>query len=432
MNAHYDTTCSKSELELFATPPVNISMEKGDVIAHRPVSSVTENAPIEFHIAGSPEEYIDLGRTELYVKLKVLNTDDTVLAADAQASLVNLALHSIFSQVDVKFRDTLVTPSVNTYPYKSYLETHLGFSESAKNDLKSKEGYYADTSEEQDAVNPETTENRGLQDRAVLIATSASVELIGRPHVDILQQDKYLIPGVDMHFKFIRGNDSFALMGDVNRKIRIQEAILYVRKVKVNPTIALEHAKMLDQGQMAKYPLRRGVVTTFTVPRGDHNFSKENVISGQLPRRVVIGLIGNDAFNGARDKNPFNFQHYNLNFLSLSTGFQSFPVQPLRPDYEANNYLIAYNSLITGVGLSNGDRSVGITRHNYTHGNVLYAFDMTADMAEGAHVDPIRHGNLRIEAGFGAALPTPVTVVVYAEYENMIQIDRARNIVTDF
>ena len=333
----------------------------------------------------------------------------------------------------MKLRDTLVTPSVNTYAYKSYLETHLGFSQEAKKGIKTKEGYYADTGNDLDGVDPSATgtTNEGLRARGTLIAGSSVVELIGRPHVDLLQQDKYLLPGVDMSFKFIRSNNSFALMGDADRKIVILEAILYIRKVKVSPTITLEHAKILNQGQMAKYPLRRGIVTSFTVPHGDHSFNRENAISGQLPRRVVIGMLDNEAFNGARNKNPFNFQHYNLNFLSISTGLQNFPAQPLRPNFDGE-YLHAYNSLLTGLGINNSDRSIGITRSNYKEGNVLYAFDLTADMAEGPHIDPVRHGNLRIEAGFGAELPRAVTVIIYAEYENMLQVDRARNIITDF
>ena len=99
-NLPYDCTCSKSELELFTAPPVNVSMEKGDTISHQPIAALTDNAPIEFHISASSEEYIDLGRTELYVKLKVTNVDGTNLAQGTHAAPVNLSLHSLFSQVN--------------------------------------------------------------------------------------------------------------------------------------------------------------------------------------------------------------------------------------------------------------------------------------------------------------------------------------------
>ena len=41
-------------------------------------------------------------------------------------------------------------------------------------------------------------------------------------------------------------------------------------------------------------------------------------------------------------------------------------------------------------------------------------------------------GTVRVELKFGAALANTVTVVAYAELENVIEINRNRNIVYDF
>ena len=39
---------------------------------------------------------------------------------------------------------------------------------------------------------------------------------------------------------------------------------------------------------------------------------------------------------------------------------------------------------------------------------------------------------MRVEFKFGAALPNTVTVVAYAEFENVIEIDRNKNVINDF
>ena len=39
---------------------------------------------------------------------------------------------------------------------------------------------------------------------------------------------------------------------------------------------------------------------------------------------------------------------------------------------------------------------------------------------------------MRVELKFGAALPNTVTAVAYAEFENVIDIDRNRNVINDF
>ena len=80
---------------------------------------------------------------------------------------------------------------------------------------------------------------------------------MGRPHVDIFQQDKYLLNGVDLDIKFTRSNPAFHLMtADAAAfKLHILDATLDVRKVKINPVISLEHNKTLQQGITAKYPM---------------------------------------------------------------------------------------------------------------------------------------------------------------------------------
>ena len=107
-----------------------------------------------------------------------------------------------------------------------------------------------------------------------------------------------------------KSSSSFHLMSPENNVItKIKEAALYVRKVKLNPSITLTHSKLLDQGKLAKYPVRRGIVTSFTIYQNSLSFNKGNVVSGQLPRRVVVGFVRNAAFNGCERK-PFQFSPF--------------------------------------------------------------------------------------------------------------------------
>ena len=256
---------------------------------------------------------------------------------------------------------------------------------------------------------------------------------MGRLHCDIFQQDRYLLSGVEMNIKLIRTPEVFHLMGDEAKyKTVITEASLFVRKVRLNPAIPLEHNTLLSQGNHAKYPVRRGVVTTFTIPQGNRSINKDGVVLGQLPRRLVVGLVSNRAFNGDVSVSPFQFQDYNLNYLALHLDGEQYPSKPLTPNYAGDQFLRAYMTLFEGTGMLHADRGHGIDRSNYKNGYVLYAFDLTPDMAEGGHVDPIKHGTLRMDLHFKDALAQTVNVIVYAEYDNVIQIDRARNVILDF
>lgn len=426
--------CSKAELDLFTVPPTNISMENGSVTEYLPISTL-DRGPIEFHVS-SAEEYIDLGRTFLYVKAKITKNNGAALAADSKVGPVNLWLHSLFSQIDVQLSGKLVTPSVNTYPYKAYLETLLSYGSDAKNAQLSSELWFGDsgTMNENNPLSEEDTANEGFQERSKFIAQSKSIEMMGRLHCDIFQQDRYLLNGVDMNIKLVRSAELFHLMsGDGTAlKTEIDEACLFVRKVKLNPAIPTEHNRMLSQGKMAKYPVRRGIVSTFTVPQNNLSINKDNVIMGQLPRRIVVGLVSNAAFNGTITENPFNFQNFDVNYLTLYVGGQQHPNKPLTPKYSDDQFLRSYLTLFEGTGMLNDDRGHGIKRSSYKDGFALYAFDLTPDMTEGSHVDLIKHGTIRMEIHFKTALTATVNVIVYAEYDNVIQIDRARNVLTDF
>jgi len=78
--------------------------------------TVTEGSPIEFDITGAGEDYIDFANTMLYGKAKLTANDGANLAADATVGLVNLFLHSLFSQLDISLNGTLITASTYTYP----------------------------------------------------------------------------------------------------------------------------------------------------------------------------------------------------------------------------------------------------------------------------------------------------------------------------
>ncbi|GFT37574.1 uncharacterized protein TNCV_546091 [Trichonephila clavipes] len=64
--------CVKSELELFNLPGTQTVIQDGQWKQFHPLSNVFDNAPVEFHISGSAEDYIDLSQTQLYVKAKIV------------------------------------------------------------------------------------------------------------------------------------------------------------------------------------------------------------------------------------------------------------------------------------------------------------------------------------------------------------------------
>ena len=218
---------------------------------------------------------------------------------------------------------------------------------------------------------------------------------------------------------------------DATFKVKIHECKLIVRKIRLSPSIFLAHAKALEMGN-AKYPIRRAICKTFTVPRGNLDVDKKNLFLGQLPTRVVIGCMDNNSFNGAFHKNPFNFKHFNLTQLKIYLYGQQQSLKPIEPNFEANNYIMAYSSLFSGTGKLQKDEGIDTMLIDYGNGYALYAFDLTPDLAGGGHFNLLRQGNVRLEWKFGVALVKTTDIIVYAEFENIIEIDKQRNIIFDY
>ncbi|KAL4236218.1 hypothetical protein ACF0H5_004605 [Mactra antiquata] len=98
-----------------------------------------------------------------------------------------------------------------------------------------------------------------------------------------------------------------------------------------------------------KIPMKQVEVKTFTIPGGQRSKIEDHLFQGQLPTRLILGMVRNGDMN-----------------MSL---------------YQATDSL----------GL---DRSMGISLNDYRNGYPLWGVDLTADQgAEEGQLYPIRTGN---------------------------------------
>ncbi|XP_033127094.1 uncharacterized protein F54H12.2-like, partial [Anneissia japonica] len=221
-----------------------------------------------------------------------------------------------------------------------------------------------------------------------------------------------MLNGVDVKVKLHRSKNPFCLMSStqVGYKVHMEDASILVRKVKVNPSIAIAHAKALEHGT-AKYPVRRVEVKTLTIPTGNLSFTRESLFNGIQPSRLIVGLVSTEAFNGSYQLNPFNFHHYETNFVALHLDGETHPwIQPVfGQDGADDSYMLAYHTLFTGLNDLFENKGHLINREDFAHGYTLFAFDLSPDLSSNkAHFNLVRQRNLSLEIKF--ALPLPHTV----------------------
>ena len=143
-------------------------------------------------------------------------------------------------------------------------------------------------------------------------------------------------------------------------------------------------------------------------------------------------MVDNDAFNGNYEKNPFNFKHYDLSSLKVMLdGNQQQHIKPLEPNFAQQNYVDAFLTLFAATGKLHTDEGLDINRTDFAGGYALYAFDLTPDMSEDGHFNLIRDGSFRLEVKFAKPLPNTVNVIIYAEFEHVLEILRNREILLE-
>ncbi|GBN06435.1 hypothetical protein AVEN_78131-1 [Araneus ventricosus] len=68
---HQDSPiCVKSELDLFSIPSTQAAIEFGKFVEYFPLSNIRDGSPVEFHISGSGDEYLDLDDSYIHIKAK--------------------------------------------------------------------------------------------------------------------------------------------------------------------------------------------------------------------------------------------------------------------------------------------------------------------------------------------------------------------------
>ncbi|KAI0232430.1 hypothetical protein LSAT2_017253 [Lamellibrachia satsuma] len=322
----------------------------------------------------------------LHVQVKVTRANGHVLDADEAVGPVNNWLHSLYSQVDLYLNGTLVTSSSNTYAYRAYIETLLSYGPDAKSTQLTNQLWYKDTANRMNAVELAAgpAPNHGFVTRRQYITRSRVVDMMGRLHLDMFMQDKFLINGVDVKLRLVRSKPSFALMaqGPHEYKITFVNASLFVKKATLNPAVQMAHLKALENNPV-RYPLRPVDCKVYSIPAGALSHTHENLFLGTLPKRIVLCCIDNDAYNGAYDKNPFHAKNNTISFHSVYVDGRQIPAKPFQPNFAENLFARSYASLFTSTGKIWQDEGNGLTRDDYRDGYTFFCFDLTPDQCDG-------------------------------------------------
>ncbi|XP_041357559.1 uncharacterized protein F54H12.2-like [Gigantopelta aegis] len=320
------------------------------------MSPITDSSPVDFLISNGGSDYIDLRRTRLHMKLKVVHVDGTDLHDTEHVAPVNILLSSLWSQMQVYLQNQLVSEYNTLYAYKAYIQTLLYNGQEAKDTQLQSQLFYADggiVEANTESINLQTGTNDRLIARGRYIAGSKSVTLEGALYEDIFAMRRCLVNSISVPIKLFRNNAASCLMsGKAGQeyKLELQDVYLKVCELRMNNALILAHSKLFEKSN-ALYPYVNKTVTMGNIPSSQTMYQWDNLFQSQCPTRVVVGFVKAGAVSGSYTANLFTLKSANIKSVGLYLDGVSVPGRPLETDNVST-----YVNLFDGVNTTPGEK----------------------------------------------------------------------------
>lgn len=398
---------SKSELSIFSIPPTQVAIDTHYEVDYRPAASLENGKTYELNIPSS-EDFTDLSATMVHINLNILDDKGQIVNTENSVKLVSNFGNALFEQIDLILGTTNTSLANNMYHYQAYLENLL----------------YRHPCEAE----------KGVHDIETAVVPNKTYELYFRLNVPMCTQDKLLLSGVPIIFKFTRSTTHFPLISNTNTNytIKINKFSLILRRVKLYPDAQVSILKTLEAFP-AKYFITRSDTKGLTISKGVTNVTVENIFIGQLPKRIIIGFLDDKCLSGDIQKDPWKFEHFNINHICLNIDGVLYPSIPYTPNFEQTNAVREFVDLYRVLGQDDGVPQMKLSYEKYLKDTVLFAFDIGGDLgAETGVLSLIKRGKVRLEIRFNKTLDKTIKAIIFGQYDNLITIDKDRQITIDY
>ena len=138
------------------------------------------------------------------------------------------------------------------------------------------------------------------------------------------------------------------------------------------------------------------------------------------------------AFNGHTEQYPFTFKHYNLTSIKQVVRGETYPYEALELDHNNDSKdLRGYRQFLQATGSLCKSRGNMVLADDWGHTPhcTLFAYE---NAANGCLNWPVLNPNLaeevRLVVDFGANQGDNITAIVYAKFENLMEIESNRTV----
>ena len=446
------TSAVPDTFQLFDLPHSDMSLLAYRMLEFTPIT--TDIHPMEFTIP-AVDEFVDLSRSYFKVRIRLKKNDGTDLAdGDKLYPAPNLA-HTLIKQMTIHLNGTLINAQTDTYAYKAFLETVLNYDQQEANSLLRPQGWlgtHTDGSSALDFATPLTANNTDsagphahytalAPTKKAALALSRAEQghyqggafrtLIFKPHSEIFHLSKALVPGVEIKIRFYFNAPAFFLNG-VGEQGRLTKEDIQMSFHLCQLSLSAPLYKTLDETrhskrEVAKFPTVRSEIRVFSHPANMTEFNQGNLFQGRIPDRLIVGLLHAHSYNGHYQYNPFSFQKFGLVSIKQLVRGEEYPYQTLELNQaDTHRDMEGYFRFLQASEAWRKGQSSMVTPEMWggTGCCTLFMFNNVANgAADGGLMNPRQSGELRLVFRLGAAINHVINVLLYAEFENVLEID---------
>lgn len=359
----------------------------------------------------------------------------------------------LFRSFKVTLNGTLISGQSGQYAYKAFFDTILNNDREDGKTLLSSEGWYngldppdgALTANQLDITHADFAALSAGEKEVMLNMRTEYVRIrekertyIFRPYNELFYLSKLLPPGVAINiqislnsptFYFLeyRGNEGVSLTsGNFNAELVL---------CHVTPMVYL--TRSLTQKMMktnTTFPTVRSEIRSYPLANTTRNFTIDNPFSGRIPNLLIVGMVRADAYNGTNNRHPFLFQKFNLTYCKQFIKGEEYPYSTLMLTRDDTSDVAGYDRFMEATGCKRKRKVNMVQPSEWGHGKgcSLIAFDNTANGERNSRVlNPRLSGSHRLEFLFSANQGANITIILYAEFENILNVTESKAVLYD-
>ncbi len=182
---------------------------------------------------------------------------------------------------------------------------------------------------------------------------------------------------LNIDIKLFPTRDAFKLLCNpttLEATCKLENVCLWVPKIELEPEAQNAIDTILTKTPLL-YPFMRTEMRTVSIPAGTFSKTFEDLFQGEVPTRMLVGMVDGDAYNGNYGLNPLRFKHFNVASMGFYVNGEPTPREPYELNFTEGQYLDGLKSLYDVAGKSIENTNIPINRDQYRQGYALIGFE---------------------------------------------------------